>query len=126
MQFFSADVGIFVEDGVVLWFEAGDGAGVAIVGSRCDVAAFVVENCQDEDGNGKAAAQCHPRHVDDVAQSEHDAIGDSAADVVAFLAAEEMAPRRSGREESDGEENAGEKDHANADAQYHSLDQRNG
>ena len=66
-----------------------------------------------------------PLYLWSLKRTTYDAIGDSAANVVTFLAAEEMAPRGSGREESDGEENAGEKDHANTDAQYHSLDQRN-
>ena len=65
-EFFSADLVGFWSDGVVAGFEASLLSVVDHV-----VGAFVVQNGQNEDGNGQNAAQRHPRHVDDVPKTEH-------------------------------------------------------
>ena len=53
----------------------------------------------------------------------YNSVGDSAADIVRFLPAKKMSPRWSGRQERDGQENAGEEHHPNAHRQYNRLDQ---
>jgi hypothetical protein len=122
VKFVAADFVVIASDGVVAGLETGLVAVLADVRRRT----FAVENCQDEDWDGEETAQRHPRHVNDVAQSKHDSIRDSATNVVRLLSSEEMSPRRSRGKESNGEENAGKEDHPNADTQHHSLDQCQG
>lgn len=116
-ELLAADLVGVGSDGVVAGFEAS----LAIVSDG--VATFVVKNRQNEDWNGQNAAQRDPSHVDDVPQTEHDPVGNTTADVVRFFATKKVSPRWSRRQERDGEENARNEHHSNANAQHHSLDQ---
>ena len=66
-ELFSADLVLVVcDDSVVAGLETS-----LIPVANDDVLAFVVQNRQNENGNGQNPAQSHPGDVDDVAQPEH-------------------------------------------------------